>query len=156
MAFRVLSENEVNTLSERQKKLYLEELQLYHERCTFVDRIALKNATNFLHIIQNLFPCVFFTEKNRCIRFTFILHIYFKLHRFIMSNAYIEFCFMPEKHLFLLLFYGLPANMGCSVSRQSQCLSLFQEKFIAVQEYPPANTLQHLRSIPDTPVHLPP
>lgn len=39
MAFRVLSENEVNTLSERQKKLYLEELQLYHERCTFVDRI---------------------------------------------------------------------------------------------------------------------
>ena len=39
MAFRVLSESEVNTLSERQKKLYLEELQLYHERCTFVDRI---------------------------------------------------------------------------------------------------------------------
>ena len=89
----------------------------------FVVPLALKNATNFLHIIQNLFPCVFFTEKNRCIRFTFILHIYFKLHRFIMSNAYIEFCFMPEKHLFLLSFYGLPANMGCSVSRRSQCLS---------------------------------
>ena len=39
MAFRVLSESEVNTLSERQKKLYLEELELYQERCAFVDRI---------------------------------------------------------------------------------------------------------------------
>ncbi len=39
-----------------------------------------------------------FRNKNRCIRFTFILHIYFKLYCFIMSNAYIEFYFMPEKH----------------------------------------------------------
>lgn len=63
----------------------------------FVVPLALKNATNFLLIIKSPFLCVFFT-KNRCIRFTFILHIYFKLYRFIMSNAYIEFCFMPEKH----------------------------------------------------------
>lgn len=39
MAFRELTENEVNMLSERQKQLYLEELELYRERCAFVDRI---------------------------------------------------------------------------------------------------------------------
>ncbi len=39
MAFRELTENEVNMLSERQKRLYLEELELYRERCAFVDRI---------------------------------------------------------------------------------------------------------------------
>ena len=39
MAFRELTENEVTMLSERQKQLYLEELELYRERCAFVDRI---------------------------------------------------------------------------------------------------------------------
>lgn len=39
MAFRELTENEVNMLSERQKQLYLEELELFRERCAFVDRI---------------------------------------------------------------------------------------------------------------------
>lgn len=39
MAFRELTDNEVNMLSERQKQLYLEELELYRERCAFIDRI---------------------------------------------------------------------------------------------------------------------
>ena len=43
--------------------------------------------------------------KNRCIRFEFLLYIYFIPDIFIMSNAYIEFHSMPEKHLFLLSFY---------------------------------------------------
>ena len=44
----------------------------------FVVPLALKNATNFLLIIKSPFLYVF-SQKNRCIRFTFILHIYFKL-----------------------------------------------------------------------------
>ena len=50
----------------------------------------------------------FFTNishKNRCRRFEFLLYIYFIPDIFIMSNAYIEFHSMPEKHLFLLSFY---------------------------------------------------
>lgn len=39
MAFRELTEIEVNVLSERQKQIYLEELELYNERCAFVKRI---------------------------------------------------------------------------------------------------------------------
>jgi DNA-binding transcriptional LysR family regulator len=82
-------------------RLNLKQIRFYflcdHLCYFFVVPLALKNATNFLLIIKSPFLCVFFT-KNRCIRFTFILHIYFKLYHFIMSNAYIEFCFMPGKH----------------------------------------------------------
>ena len=46
-----------------------------------------------------------FSYKDRCIRFEFLLYIYFIPDIFIMSNAYIEFHSMPEKHLFLLSFY---------------------------------------------------
>ena len=67
----------------------------------FVNASPSWNAVSYTHldVYKRQAPFyTYFSQKNRCIRFTFILHIYFKLYRFIMSNAYIEFCFMPEKH----------------------------------------------------------
>lgn len=50
MAFRELTENEVNMLNERQKQLYMEELELYRERCALVDRIEVLENVKYPEI----------------------------------------------------------------------------------------------------------
>ena len=39
MAFKELTKEEIENLTERQKKLYFDELNLYKERCAFIDKI---------------------------------------------------------------------------------------------------------------------
>lgn len=53
MAFKVLTEEELKNLNDREKQLYNEEFELYNERCLFVDRIEKLEKVKYPEIKPN-------------------------------------------------------------------------------------------------------